>query len=94
MAPGPVRTCVACRRRRPQEDLLRVARRPGGAVLPDAPGTRAEGRGAYLCPDPECIAQAVRSGRLSRALRLPGTAPAGLEDELHQVLGRRTTSGS
>jgi uncharacterized protein len=90
MMAGPVRTCVACRRRRRQEDLLRVARRPEGTVLPDAPGARAEGRGAYLCPDRDCIKRAVRSGRLNQALRLPQKVPATLEQELVRVMSRRT----
>ena len=83
MGPGPVRTCVACRRRRPQRELIRVARRPDGRVLPDVLGSRAEGRGAYVCPDKECIERAVGSGRLNRALRLAGTVPEeGLAEEL------------
>lgn len=64
-----------------------MARRPDGAVLPDAPGLRAQGRGAYLCPDRDCIERAVRSGRLKQALRLPRTVT--LEHELVQALARR-----
>ncbi|CAN5754943.1 YlxR family protein [soil metagenome] len=89
MVAGPVRTCVACRRRRRQEELLRVARRPQGAVVPDVPGERAEGRGAYVCPVRDCVERAVRSGRLIQALRLPGTAPAAVERELETALQRR-----
>jgi uncharacterized protein len=62
----PQRTCVGCRRVRDKGDLVRIARAPGGPVLVDRTGD-AEGRGAYVCPDPECIERARR--RLAGALR-------------------------
>ncbi|GGM94732.1 hypothetical protein GCM10007092_05070 [Thermus composti] len=49
----PIRMCVACRRRRPKGELLRILLTPEGFVL-DPSGKR-PGRGAYVCPDnPEC----------------------------------------
>ncbi len=69
----PVRTCVGCRRRRPQDELLRLARTPWG-IRCEA-GRRLPGRGAYVCPDPNCIDMTSRrdAGALRRALR-GGTA--------------------
>lgn len=65
----PVRTCIGCRRSQPRQALLRIARTPEGIRCdPDA---RLPGRGAYLCPDPDCIASARRrdASRLRHALR-------------------------
>jgi len=65
----PIRTCIGCRRARDRQALLRIARTPQGIRCdPDA---RLPGRGAYLCPDPDCIATARRRGasRLRHALR-------------------------
>lgn len=58
----PERTCVACRRKRPQAEFVRVTRTAEGwRVLP---GGRT-GRGAYVCADsPACWAEK----RLRRAL--------------------------
>ena len=68
--PDPERTCLACRRRRPKPELLRIVRSPEGRVTVDPPG-RAEGRGAYVCRDDAgCRKAATRRGPLSRALRL------------------------
>jgi uncharacterized protein len=66
---APVRMCVACRTVRPQDELLRVARTPNG-VCADGE-TRRPGRGAYVCPDTDCIATARRrdASLLRRALR-------------------------
>ena len=50
----PVRTCVACRARRPQAELLRIAKGANG-LEPDEM-RKLEGRGWYVCIDKlECM---------------------------------------
>jgi predicted RNA-binding protein YlxR (DUF448 family) len=66
----PMRTCVACRTRRPQAELVRIVRGPDGEPVVDLAGG-APGRGAYLCDSDPCRALAERRGILRRALRLP-----------------------
>ena len=68
----PVRTCIACGRKAPKRELIRVVREPTGAVAMDATG-RKSGRGAYLCPGDTCWQEAVKGGRLSHALRVEVT---------------------
>jgi predicted RNA-binding protein YlxR (DUF448 family) len=66
----PERTCLACRRRRPKPELIRIVRTPAGLPEVDPQG-RADGRGAYVCrDDPGCRRAAARRGALSRALRV------------------------
>ncbi|GAA6754752.1 YlxR family protein [Thermus thalpophilus] len=49
----PLRMCVACRRRRPKGELLRILMTPEGFQLD--PTGKLPGRGAYVCPDnPDC----------------------------------------
>jgi uncharacterized protein len=62
----PVRTCVACRARRAQSELLRLAKGLDGALELD-PNRRISGRGWYVCSDrPEC--RSLKSlGRFARA---------------------------
>ena len=64
----PQRTCVACRRNTAKRDLVRVVRTVEGAVEVDLTGKRS-GRGAYLCPTPDCWRLAVKKGSLDRALK-------------------------
>lgn len=64
----PQRTCVACRRTTAKRDLVRVVRTPEGSVEVDPTGKRS-GRGAYLCPTPDCWRFAIQKGRLDRALK-------------------------
>lgn len=69
---APERTCVGCRRRAPQRELLRVAL-DGTRVVAD-PLRRAPGRGAYLHRDPRCVEQARRRRAFRRAFRLGDVA--------------------
>ncbi|HHY62034.1 MAG: YlxR family protein [Bacillota bacterium] len=79
----PQRTCVGCGAVRDKRDLVRVVRTPEGQVLLDPSGKRA-GRGAYLCPNRDCLAKAARGGKLSRALEtdMPDEIIARLQEEL------------
>jgi predicted RNA-binding protein YlxR (DUF448 family) len=70
----PMRTCVACRTKRPQSELVRIVRGGDGEPVVDRVGG-APGRGAYLCDADACRELAERRRIIRRALRLPGTAP-------------------
>jgi N utilization substance protein A len=70
----PIRTCVGCRRRSPQPELLRFGVRDG--IL--APGRTLPGRGAYTCRHTACFEQAVARGAFARALRRPVWIEPGL----------------
>ena len=65
----PSRTCVACRTERPKRELVRLVRSPEGSVSVDETG-KLNGRGAYLCQDPECWTLAQRRRALERALKV------------------------
>jgi predicted RNA-binding protein YlxR (DUF448 family) len=72
----PIRTCVGCRQRRPQRELLRCVLDADGVVRVDR---RAPGRGAWLC-GPACIDPARRRRAFERAWRT--SVPAGAVDRL------------
>ena len=63
----PQRQCVGCRTMRDKKALLRVVKTPEGEILLDATGKKS-GRGAYVCPDGECLKKARKSRALERAL--------------------------
>lgn len=63
----PMRQCLGCREMKPKRELMRVVRSPEGQVCIDRNG-KANGRGAYLCPDIECLKRAVKTKALARAL--------------------------
>lgn len=70
----PQRTCVACRRSDAKRGLVRVVRDADGRVAVDETGRR-NGRGAYLCRDPQCWANAVKRKAIERALRVDQIHP-------------------
>ena len=63
----PERQCLACREKKRKEELLRVVRTPED-VRYDPTG-KLNGRGAYVCKDPECFMNAVRKKGLERSLK-------------------------
>ena len=64
----PQRTCLGCRTAKDKNELIRIVRSPEGTVSCDLTG-KANGRGAYICPDSACLAKAVKSRALNRALK-------------------------
>ena len=69
----PFRTCVACQRKRPKRELIRIVRTPEGTTEIDPKGKRA-GRGTYLCSNRRCWEMALERGALGRALKGPARA--------------------
>ena len=84
----PTRTCVGCKERAPQAELLRVALVDGKPVAD--PRRRLPGRGGYLHRDPAC-AQLASQGGFARAFRARLVPPAVLrnaEELIRQDRGR------
>ena len=69
MKKKPQRTCLGCREVRNKNELVRIVRTPEGEVIVDTRG-RANGRGAYICSNAECLRKAVRTKALERALKV------------------------
>ena len=63
----PQRQCMGCRERKAKKDMIRVVRSTDGTVMLDF-GGKLNGRGAYICPDPNCLEKARKSKALERSL--------------------------
>ena len=66
----PQRQCMGCRERKAKKELIRVVRETDGTVSLDFSGKR-NGRGAYICPDPDCLKKAQKAKSLERSLEVP-----------------------
>ena len=66
----PQRQCMGCRERKEKRQMIRVVRTPEGGVNLDF-GGKMNGRGAYICPDPECLKKVQKSKALERSLEVP-----------------------
>lgn len=79
----PQRQCMGCRERKPKRDMIRVVRMTDGMVNLDF-GGKMNGRGAYVCPDVECLKKARKSRALERCLEteIPQEVYDRLEKEM------------
>ena len=75
----PMRQCMGCRERKAKREMIRVVRMTDGNVSLDFSG-KLNGRGAYICPDPECLKKARKSKALDRSLEV--TIPEEVYDRL------------
>ena len=79
----PQRQCMGCRERKAKKELIRVVRTPEGEVCLDFSG-KLNGRGSYLCPDPECLKKARKAKSLERSLEVP--IPEEVYDRLEKEM--------
>ncbi len=64
-----LRTCVGCRKKQPQEGLLRIVLDPDGVTPRVDYLGRLPGRGAYSCPTMKCLELSVQRGGLRKAFK-------------------------
>ena len=79
----PQRQCMGCRERQNKRDMIRVVRQTSGDVTLDFSG-KLNGRGAYVCPDPECLKKARKAKSLERSLETP--IPEEVYDRLEKEM--------
>ncbi|HXK83104.1 MAG TPA: YlxR family protein [Clostridiales bacterium] len=79
----PIRRCSGCGESKPKRELVRVVRSPEGEISIDKTGKK-NGRGAYICPNPECLKKAKKAKRLDRSfeMQVPDEIYEQLEKEL------------
>lgn len=82
----PQRQCMGCRERRAKREMIRVVRMTDGTVNLDF-GGKTNGRGAYICPNPECLKKAQKSKALERSLEVP------IPEEVYARLAKEMEAG-
>lgn len=82
----PMRQCIGCGEKRSKRDMIRVLRTTQEEIVLDATG-RKNGRGAYLCGNPDCLKKAAKSKGLERALKtgIPQQIYENLEKEIEKL---------
>ncbi|MDD4413277.1 MAG: YlxR family protein [Oscillospiraceae bacterium] len=79
----PLRMCTGCGEMKPKRELVRIVKSPEGEIALDKSG-RMPGRGAYVCPNRECLKAARKARRLEKAFScaIPAEVYNRLEEEL------------
>lgn len=67
MKKQPQRTCMGCNQKKDKKDLIRIVKNKQNEITVDKTGKQ-EGRGAYICDNPECLEKVIKSKRLERVL--------------------------
>ena len=80
-----MRMCLGCGEMKPKKELVRVVKTPEDEILLDITGKKS-GRGAYICPNAECLAKARKAKRMEKnfACRISDEVYDSLERELNE----------
>ena len=65
----PERTCMACNKQMPKQELLRIVKSKEGIIDIDVTGKK-NGRGAYICKDEECLNKIIKTKRLEKIFEI------------------------
>lgn len=81
----PMRMCLGCNEMKPKKELIRVVRSPEGEISLDTTGKKS-GRGAYVCPNAECLRLARKSRKLEKSFscRISDEVYDNMERELNE----------
>lgn len=74
---------MGCRAVKNKSDLIRCVKTPSGEVTVDRNGT-AQGRGAYICRNAECLSKARKKKLFSRAFKT--AVGDAVYDELEKII--------
>lgn len=73
------RMCVGCGEMFDKRELIRVVKSPEGEISIDLTGKK-NGRGAYICNNPECLKKAKKRKSLERAFSVK------IDDEIYSKM--------
>lgn len=62
----PKRTCIGCNEIKLKKELIRIVKNKQGEIYIDRTG-KANGRGAYICDNIECLEKAIKTKKLERS---------------------------
>ena len=82
------RMCVGCGEMFDKRELIRVVKSPEGEVSLDLTGKK-NGRGAYVCNNPECLKKARKRKSIERAfsMKIEDAVNDKMEEEITNAKG-------
>lgn len=85
----PMRQCVGCGEMKNKKEMFRVIKTAEDEILLDTTGKK-NGRGAYICPDEECLKKAIKTKGLERSLKtaIPQEVIENLTKEMETIAAR------
>lgn len=79
----PQRTCIGCNTQKNKNELIRIVINKEGQISIDRTG-KANGRGAYICDNIECLEKIIKSKRLEKSFetQIPNEIYEELKSEI------------
>jgi len=75
----PKRTCIGCNSQKEKKELIRIVKNKDEEISIDKTG-RAEGRGAYICNDIDCLNKAIKNKKIEKTFKMK------IENEIYENL--------
>lgn len=75
----PQRTCIGCNSQKDKKDLIRIVKNQKVQITIDKTG-KAEGRGAYICNNIECLEKAIKNKKIEKTFKMK------IENEIYENL--------
>ena len=79
----PQRQCIGCGQMKDKKELIRILKTQDGSIVIDATGKK-NGRGAYICPDEECLQKAFKTKGLERSFKM--AIDQSIYDEFRMII--------
>lgn len=78
----PLRKCIGCGEMKSKKEMIRIIKTAEDDIILDKTGKQ-NGRGAYVCPNSQCLEKAKKSKGLERALK------TAIEAEVYEQLSEQ-----
>jgi len=65
----PQRTCIGCNSKKDKKDFIRIVKDNQNNISIDKTG-KANGRGAYICDDIQCLEKAIKNKRIEKSFKM------------------------
>lgn len=75
----PKRTCIGCNSQKEKKELIRIVKNKDEEISIDKTG-RAEGRGAYICNNIDCLNKAIKNKKIEKTFKMK------IENEIYENL--------
>ncbi len=80
----PIRKCIVCSARKPKKEFMVIVRppknEPNKSIRVLNGDEKKEGRGAYICKNPDCVKKARKTRRLEKIFK------GKIEDNIYDAL--------
>lgn len=86
MRKTPLRKCIGCSEMKDKRQLIRVVKNKEEEFFIDITGKK-NGRGAYICPEKECLEKAIKNRGLEKSFKcsIPKEVYSRLKKELDDI---------